>query len=100
MDLSNLVMVKSTVEISQNFVSFSEYMKFIVTRFFGPFLRENAFLKIRFSYRTRAIINRSWMLTVHKGTILRKDLLKKFFLAFPNVVKHIQIAGYDGVYTI
>ena len=28
-DLPNVVMVKSTVEVSQNFVTFSEYMNFM-----------------------------------------------------------------------
>ena len=31
-DLSYVVTVKSTVEISQNFVGFSEYMNFIISR--------------------------------------------------------------------
>ena len=31
LDLSYVVTVKSTVEISQNFVAFSEYMNFMIT---------------------------------------------------------------------
>ena len=34
-DLSYVVMVKSTVEISKNFVAFSEYMNFKIAEFFN-----------------------------------------------------------------
>ena len=46
------------------------------------------------------IINRSWILTVHKVRILWKKLLKKTFLAFQNGVKNIQTAGYNGARTV
>ena len=35
-DLSYVVTVKSTVEISQSFVAFSEYMNFIMFTYRGP----------------------------------------------------------------
>ena len=45
---------------------------------------------------TCAIINRSWILTVHKSRILRQKLLKKKILTFKNGVINIQTAGYNG----
>ena len=51
-------------------------------------------------YRTRAIITRSWILTIHKARILWKKPLKKTFLAFKKWVKNIQTAGYNGAHTV
>ena len=47
-------------------------------------------------YNSLLIINHSWILIVHKNKILRKNLLKKTFLAFKNGVKSILTAGYNG----
>ena len=51
-------------------------------------------------YRTRAIITRSWILTVHKARILRKKPLEKTFLNFKKWVKSIYTAGYNGACTV
>ena len=53
-----------------------------------------------FIYRTRAIINCSWILTIHKARILRKKNLIKMFLDFKKWVKSIQTAGYNGARTV
>ena len=46
------------------------------------------------------IINRFWILSVHKARILRKKTLEKTFLDFKKWVKSIQTAGYNGARTV
>ena len=59
--------------------------------FYLPYARHHNPLLIR---------NRSWILTIHKGRILRKKPLEKRFLDFKKWVKSIQTAGYNGACTV
>ena len=67
---------------------------------------EYYFLKVGFKYLilcmycTRAIITRSWILTIHKARISRKKPLEKTFLDIKKWVKSIQTAGYNGARTV
>ena len=46
------------------------------------------------------ITNRSWILTIHKDRIFRKNLLENKEMVFKNGVKNIQTVGYNGAHGI
>ena len=46
------------------------------------------------------IINRSWILTIHKDRIFPKHLLENKEMDFKNGVKNIQTTGYTGARTV
>ena len=51
-------------------------------------------------YNPLLIRNRSWILTIYKARILRKQSIEKTFLDFKKWVKSIQTAGYNGSLTV
>ena len=57
-------------------------------------------IQLLLSYRTRAIITRSWILTIHKDRIFQKKLLENKEMVLKKWVKSIQTAGYNGACTI
>ena len=60
--------------------------------FFGKILDRSTFIV----YRTRAIITRSWILTIHKDRIFWKNFLDNKEMFFKNRVKNIDAAAYNG----
>ena len=52
------------------------------------------------TYRTRAIISRSWIQAIHKDKNFWKNLLKNKEMVFENGVKNIQAAAYNGARTV
>ena len=51
-------------------------------------------------YNPLLIRNRSWILTIHKAGILRKNPLEKTFVDFKKWVKSIETVGYNVVRTV
>ena len=56
--------------------------------------------RIAHHYNPLLIRNRSWILTIHKARLLRKNPLEKTFLNFKKWVKSIQTASYNGAHTV
>ena len=56
--------------------------------------------EFNYKYRMGAIITRSWILTIHKGKIFWKKLLKNTLITFKKWVKNIQATDYSSVRTV
>ena len=82
---------------TKNGVFFSAGRKIFGPSYFVTALGISTFWII---YRTRTIITRSWILTIHKDRFFGKKLLENKEMVFQNGVKNIHVAAYNGARTV